>query len=257
MEFNNEKIKGEAGTLLEESWFFGNLLHRKPRMSRCYSDPCPSSNYSQEMIVRKSYDESPSSSQLKSSSSLRRAPSLPPCLGREEVEDEESEFTMGRLIRQASLNLSDMLPPRQTPKGMKQSCSTARQQPRRKPKQEKNNLDSNKEMRRAKTTKQKKNGMSQNDLESEEIQGFKDLGFQFDNTDLSLSVVNILPGLQEKSRVDSDEEEVSRPYLSESWQAQNSAPKIPNWVDQKSAKDVKAQIKFWARAVASNVRQEC
>lgn len=32
---------------------------------------------------------------------------------------------------------------------------------------------------------------------------------------------------------------------------------IPVWVPKDSSKDMKAQIKFWARTVASNVRQEC
>lgn len=36
------------------------------------------------------------------------------------------------------------------------------------------------------------------------------------------------------------------------------APKIPGgFVDRSSSADMKTQIKFWARAVASNVRQEC
>lgn len=36
------------------------------------------------------------------------------------------------------------------------------------------------------------------------------------------------------------------------------APKIPGgWVDKGSSEDMKAQIKFWARAVAFNVHQEC
>lgn len=32
---------------------------------------------------------------------------------------------------------------------------------------------------------------------------------------------------------------------------------IPVWVPKDSRRDMKAQIKFWARTVASNVRQEC
>lgn len=36
----------EAVDLLEEAWFFGNLLHRnRKHMTRCLSDPCPSSSY--------------------------------------------------------------------------------------------------------------------------------------------------------------------------------------------------------------------
>lgn len=99
---------------------------------------------------------------------------------------------------------------------------------------------------------------SLSDLEYEELQGFKDLGFNFDNKDLNPDVINIIPGLQEKNRIEEDEEEnMRRPYLSEAWQAQSSAPPVPKWGGKRSKEDVKAQIKFWARAVASNVRQEC
>lgn len=173
---NDQIQKVEPGNLLEECWFFGNLLNSastKTKMSRCNSDPCPSSNYNsqEEMFVRNDGKSSCSSTKKhptkgdnfvgpklarapslpsfmaravevnqkkesldfsegrkpnigSSSSSLRnsliRAPSLPPpCVGREEEdeeEDQESEFTLGRLIRQASLNSSDILPPRQTSK---------------------------------------------------------------------------------------------------------------------------------------------
>ncbi|KAM7492556.1 hypothetical protein LguiA_035477 [Lonicera macranthoides] len=268
--------KVEPGSLLEQGWFFGNFLDKKRKMLRCYSDPCPSSNPTQEMLVRKSYDHqnsSSASSKTKVSSkenggSLRlnkpnlctnglvRAPSLPPCIGKVEVDDEdededdeESEFTMGRLIRQASLNLSDILPPPHTSKVIKQSYSGPRQHPRRKP-----------EIGETITNKTK----SRDDLESEEVQGSKDLGFHFEKLNLNPSVVNILPGLQDKvpgpGHDEEEEEELRRPYLSEAWQVQSSAtPTLPNWaVDKKnSSKDMKAQIKFWARAVASNVRQEC
>lgn len=93
------------------------------------------------------------------------------------------------------------------------------------------------------------------DLEIEELQGFKDLGFDFDDKDLSSKVASIVPALQEKKRVDEYEER--RPYLSEAWMAHSSAPPVPRWGGKRSTEDMKAQIKFWARAVASNVRQEC
>lgn len=138
---------------------------------------------------------------------------------------------------------------------IKQSYSIPRQHPRRKP-----------EISETNTNKTK----SRDVLESEEVQGFKDLGFNFEKLDLNPSVVNILPGLQDKGPGPGpgrfklgheEEEEERRPYLSEAWQVQSSSapPTLPNWaVDKKnSSKDMKAQIKFWARAVASNVRQEC
>lgn len=156
----DEKV--EPRNLLEQYWFFGNLLiDSKPKISRSNFDHCPCSSYnSQENMLITSEKSSPSTKKhpkgdnfarpklvrapsLPSSmdravdiaeekqshhnsggrksnpgNNLIRAPSLPPCIGKEEEEDEdqESEFTLGRLIRQASLNSSDMLPPKQTSK---------------------------------------------------------------------------------------------------------------------------------------------
>ena len=119
-------------------------------------------------------------------------------------------------------------------------------------------MDVAKEMRRRYLNQHKVMRKSLNDLEYEELQGFKDLGFTFEKEDLTPNVVNILPGLQDKDRGDQTEEEnVRRPYLSEAWLEQCSSPPIPNCVGKSSEQDMKAQIKFWARAVASNVRQEC
>uniref|UniRef100_M1AXC4 Uncharacterized protein n=2 Tax=Solanum tuberosum TaxID=4113 RepID=M1AXC4_SOLTU len=133
----NDKM--EPGMLLEESWFFGNLLDRKSRMLRCYSDPCSSSKKTQDFLSGKSMEETFSSLQklpqgeklnlvsrrskprlqrASSSSSeqrcnLRRAPSLPVFVDyKEEPHDEESDFSMGKLIRQASINEVKISPPK-------------------------------------------------------------------------------------------------------------------------------------------------
>lgn len=99
---------------------------------------------------------------------------------------------------------------------------------------------------------------SLSDLEFEEVQGFKDLGFSFEKEALSPSLANILPGLQEKNREETEEDKAARgPYLSEAWLVQSCAPPVPTWASNMSAADMKQQIKFWARAVASNVHQEC
>ncbi|KAK9907861.1 hypothetical protein M0R45_000048 [Rubus argutus] len=88
-----------------------------------------------------------------------------------------------------------------------------------------------------------------------QLQGFKDLGFTFDQKDIAPSVISILPGLQEKNRDEGlNPDMVRRPYLSEAWLVQSCAPPPPNLAASRSAEDMKAQIKFWARAVASNVR---
>ncbi|KAK8706025.1 hypothetical protein V6N13_049606 [Hibiscus sabdariffa] len=71
-----EMEKVEALDLLEESWFFENLFHRRRRMLRCYSDPCTSSNFSQDVLADDLCD--------RIRNGLVRAPSLPSCIGRED-----------------------------------------------------------------------------------------------------------------------------------------------------------------------------
>lgn len=132
-----KKDQMEPGLLLEESWFFGNLLDRKSRMLRCYSDPCPSAKKKQDFSAGKSMEETFASLQrlpqgeklnldsrrskprLQKTSSercnLHRAPSLPVFVDyREEPHDEESDFSMGKLIRQASINQVKVSPPKHT-----------------------------------------------------------------------------------------------------------------------------------------------
>ncbi|XVF18771.1 hypothetical protein REPUB_Repub11eG0052100 [Reevesia pubescens] len=323
--------KVEALDLLEESWFFENLLNRRRRMLRCYSDPCTSSNFSQDVLAKDSCSQSSESTKKfgdKGSAhncSLIRAPSLPPCIGREEkvqekkssggrsklnrqlslqaskttctekiheiqakktdrksqlsgesspsnlltslgrkelIQDNDSEVRMSKLIRQALANSHDILPPRPSPnQAMTQNCSMQRSRPPRNLGVETNNNNTNVvlEMRRRYPTNQKILQKSHSDLAFQELQGFKDLGFTFDKEDLSPGLVNILPGLQEnKIQDDLKRDKVRRPYLSEAWHVQSHAPPnpIPNCVSKNSAEDIKAQLKFWARAVATNVRQE-
>ncbi|XP_022718006.1 uncharacterized protein LOC111276526 [Durio zibethinus] len=315
--------KVEVLDLLEESWFFENLFNRRRRMLRCYSDPCTSSNFSQEVLAkdsciqnsestkkfqdkgsahcsligreeqvqeRKSNDgrsklnrqlslqasettctekiheiqekKTDRKSQLSGQSSrinLLRTPSLPTSKGRRElIQDNDSDIRMSKLIRQALANSSDTLPPRHSPsKAMTQSCSMQRcRRPRNLEMETTNNTNVVQEMRR-RYSNQKILQKSQSDLAFQELQGFKDLGFTFDKEDLSPGVVSILPGLQENKIEDSKQDNVRRPYLSEAWLVQSHPPPIPNCVSKDSAEDMKEQLKFWARAVATNVRQEC
>ncbi|XVE80070.1 hypothetical protein DITRI_Ditri14bG0109800 [Diplodiscus trichospermus] len=331
----NQKV--EALDLLEESWFFENLLNRRRRMLRCYSDPCTSSNFNQDVLAKDSCSQSSESEtkfQDKGSvhgGSFIRAPSLPPCIGREEkvqerksinggrskfsrqlslqaskttctekigeiqekksdrksklsgqslgnnllrtpsfptsigwqklIQDNDSDIRMSKLIRQALANPSDILPPRHSPnKAMGQSCSMQRCRPPRNVEMETStntNTSVVQEMRR-RYPNQKRLQKSHSDLAFQELQGFKDLGFTFDKHDLSPGVVSILPGLQQNKMEDLKQDKVRRaPYLSEAWHVRSPAPPIPNCVSKNSAEDMKAQLKFWARAVASNVRQEC
>lgn len=122
------EINVEPGELLEDCWFFGNAKS-KSRMLRSFSDPCSSSNFAgssyeetYESIKKLSRDRTPaattkerrSNGRASSRNSLVRAPSLPTSLETEDFDDEEEEmeFSMGKLIRQASLNYSHARPPR-------------------------------------------------------------------------------------------------------------------------------------------------
>ncbi|KAG6424391.1 hypothetical protein SASPL_114809 [Salvia splendens] len=180
---------------LEECWFFGNLLETKSKsiMVRSLSDPCSSSSeksYEETYETIKKLESRRRSSNRKSSSKkksgLARAPSLPTSLESRDDDDDEVEFSMGKLIRQASLNTRLPPPPSQ--------------------------IASNKA------------SASLNCLEVEEVQqGLKDLG----SIEKEFDVV------------------------------ERRAPPVPRWGGKRAPDEMKAQIKFWARAVASNVRQEC
>lgn len=94
-----ERAVPETVDLLEESWFFGNLLNnQKPKMSRCYSDPCPSSitKLSHDMSFKISLENNQNSSMSTSKTeakaedfrpNLVRTPSLPLNIGRKEEEE--------------------------------------------------------------------------------------------------------------------------------------------------------------------------
>ncbi|KAL0362656.1 UNVERIFIED_CONTAM: hypothetical protein Scaly_1220800 [Sesamum calycinum] len=264
--------KVEPGELLEKCWFFGNLLDRKPRMLRSLSDPCASSNPKHEILPGKSYEETYKSIKKLTGpdgsrkSNLIRAPSLPPCLERKDQNPatggssdpgrrQSNRKRCCRIIYYASLSSSKTIPPRTSPakgvaprSGLSRHLSITKQDADMvKAEVGLEKVRPQRQMSRLKPQK------SLSYLESKELQGFRDLGFDFDKKDLNPSVVSIIPGLQEKKRMEDDEEKNrTRPYLSEAW---NSAPMAPKWGGKRSKEDnIKAQIKFWARAVASNVR---
>ncbi|KAH7544082.1 hypothetical protein JRO89_XS15G0101900 [Xanthoceras sorbifolium] len=122
-----------------------------------------------------------------SRSNLQRAPSLPSYLSREDIsQDKESDTRMSKLIQQAFANSSDILPKPHTSKGLTRSYSISRYRPPRSPEVESNNYNMNgiNEMSR-RYLNQSKSRKSPSDLESEEVQGFKDLGFTFEKQELS------------------------------------------------------------------------
>ncbi|TYJ48433.1 hypothetical protein E1A91_A01G061700v1 [Gossypium mustelinum] len=305
----------EALDLLEESWFFENLLDRRRRMSRCYSDPCTSSNFRQDVLANDSCNNN------QNSNGLVRAPSLPPCIGRGEqveakknqgekiklnrqlslqaskttsttttcsdhktkkpdressssrqwrhslqrtpslpssMEAKVSDIRMSKLIRQALADSPDILPPRHNHNKATNLPRCSIRPPRNQEVEAINNTNEA-SVTRYRPNPKKMLQKSYSDLAFQELQGFKDLGFTFDKEDLSPDVVNILPGLQgDKIEDELQPDKVRKPYLSEAWLVQGPVPPpIPTCVSKNSAQDMKAQIKFWARAVATNVRQEC
>ncbi|KAJ4975977.1 hypothetical protein NE237_001083 [Protea cynaroides] len=168
------------------------------------------------------------------------APLVPHTIGKEKLSIHGSR----KLMRQGSHTSSSVLPPQHNSKSMIPSLSIPRN--RREAKVDITQHDSNRTLSRWKTM---------NDLEIEELQGFKDLGFRFNNEDLDSSMLKIIPGLRDRSQANLNEDKVRRPYLSEAWLLQRSSvPLMPNWADRRSVGDMKEHLKFWAQVVASNVR---
>ncbi|XP_057796813.1 uncharacterized protein LOC131012842 [Salvia miltiorrhiza] len=156
------------------------------------------------------------------SNNLARAPSTPACLAAAETQDEEEEieFSMGKLIRQASLKSSH--PRNHVAKGataVMNSGTSARKVEFGNRKLER--------LRPRRVMNQLKTQKSLSDLESFELQGFKDLGFDVGSKHGAISMIP-----------ESHEEDQTRGGK------------------RSKEDDIKAQIKFWARAVASNVNQE-
>ncbi|KAJ6842186.1 uncharacterized protein M6B38_302330 [Iris pallida] len=110
---------------------------------------------------------------------------------------------------------------------------------------------------------------SLSDLEFEELKGFMDLGFTFSEAEADPRLMTIVPGLQRlkfgsaadvveptSSPSASDQEpSVSRPYLSEAWDASEEDP-LRNWriPAVREGVDLKDHLRFWAHTVASTVR---
>ncbi|XP_009609883.1 uncharacterized protein LOC107813590 [Nicotiana tabacum] len=291
----------EPGLLLEESWFFGNLLDRKSRMLRCYSDPCPSSKNTQDMLAGKSLEETFSSLQklpqgeklnldsrrsnpklqrASKSSNLQRVPSLPVFVDyKDEIQDEESDFSMGKLIRQASINNVKVSPPKQSsqvnlPKAPQSSLQRAPSLPvfaeREENHEEENDFSMGKLIRQASLNharvlppkhtskgltksptissiirqhsrrRQEQESKTRNSSsEIEDLQGFKKLDLNYEKKDSIPKLPNTIPGFKEKNKKKSV-------GLSELDKIRRP-PYSPE-------DHMKEKIKFWARTVASNVR---
>ncbi|XP_038874999.1 uncharacterized protein LOC120067383 isoform X2 [Benincasa hispida] len=170
---------------------------------------------------------------------LLRTPSLPPCIGREKEFGEKE--AAARIRNSIQPNPSEFFPTRQEILEKNFSLPMCR-------------IPTSNDEIWHQFLIQMRRRRSQSELESEELQGFKDLGFTFDKKDINPTVVDIIPGLREKKEEELESERTRRPYLSEAWMLQTHLlPPIPKWDTRKPAEDMKQQIRFWARAVASNV----
>ncbi|KAI3804827.1 hypothetical protein L1987_26663 [Smallanthus sonchifolius] len=180
-------------------------------MSRSYSNPPPLVQ-NQEILIDEPSNEPkgssfPSQKQNSSPDFIQKGSEPTFIIGKDyqedDVEDEESEFKMGRLIRQASLNSSHMSTPQQTTKVKLTGSSSLPRYLSLKPE---TNQEKVKNMRKVESM----NGRNRN-------KSSKKIG-----------------------------------------KNSGGAPTIPGgWVDTGKSEDMKAQIKFWARAVAFNLHQEC
>ncbi|THU64937.1 hypothetical protein C4D60_Mb01t31750 [Musa balbisiana] len=105
------------------------------------------------------------------------------------------------------------------------------------------------------------------ELENYELKGFMDLGFVFQKEELSIEIMNIIPGLQqlgkegrddEASREEEEEEEgMERPYLSEAWMRHDLTVVSPSLQPRSLyGADMKRQLHLWAREVASVIHHK-
>ncbi|RWR92259.1 putative serine/threonine-protein kinase [Cinnamomum micranthum f. kanehirae] len=94
------------------------------------------------------------------------------------------------------------------------------------------------------------------ELELEELEGFKDLGFIFNEEQLSPEIKSMLPGLQMLG----EKQVVTRPYLSEHGLSTNLIPSAqpPGCLPSQRPleADMRKAPRFWAKTVACAVNQE-
>ncbi|XP_008790021.1 uncharacterized protein LOC103707351 [Phoenix dactylifera] len=125
--------------------------------------------------------------------------------------------------------------------------------------------------RRRRRERSGRSSRSLSELQFEEVKGFMDLGFTFSEAEADPRLISIVPGLQQLGKREPgdgeqaaegsscaseevDESAISRPYLSEAWDAPEN--KLVNWRIPKAADGVvlKDHLRSWAHAVASTVR---
>ncbi|CAK8577155.1 unnamed protein product [Lathyrus sativus] len=112
--------------------------------------------------------------------------------------------------------------------------------------------------------RRRRKSRSLSELEFEELKGFMDLGFVFSEKDKDSTLASLIPGLQRLGKEENEEQKKidesvvadEKPYLSEAWDLVDLRGRrnpLVNWrVPEKGSEiDMKHNLKFWARTVAS------
>eukprot|EP00250_Pteridium_aquilinum_P021685 c25195_g6_i2 orf=2341-3330(-) len=110
----------------------------------------------------------------------------------------------------------------------------------------------------------RKSSKSMTALEFDELQGLMDLGFHFGHDDLTPRIMRMVPVIRHKLVEEGDFGRIRKaismkPKQSslEAWVVRRSAVPLHDWQTPAAREDMKENLKFWARAVALTVRQEC
>ncbi|KAJ6298329.1 hypothetical protein OIU76_019476 [Salix suchowensis] len=171
---------------------------------------------------------------------LIRTPSLPPYIWREETNEESDsdEITMSKLIRQAMPLSSDILP-----------------RPRYRPPRNSSEVESGGDALHNISSEARHGNFPKNQMRKLEKSLSNPEVHEVTRDKKGLnpaSMVEIFAGLQEKKLYIKRNQDL----VSNSWQGSSCAcaAPIPVWVSKDSSQEMKAQLKFWARSVASNVR---
>nr|XP_043627061.1 uncharacterized protein LOC122598534 [Erigeron canadensis] len=297
-------MEEETGDLLEDSWFFGNLLHTKPRsISRCYSDIASSScpplhTHSQPDPLKSTLEHVVKIEQKKSSfSSRKQPPSAPLSLTRTpslptSIETQYSNSLMKKSSPSPNLMSSVVGVDKEdsmVKKDRKSSSFNSRKQPPVAPPRltripslptltetksyvtKKATPNSNLTQTSSKSTSvdvsYQEDDEEESDQESEFTLGrlIRQASMNYSQTSnptqqsTKTATVNVQkkPEADQKNLRDMRKMERNRSKSTKS-RSGTVAPAIPGGlVDKTSSEDMKAHLKFWARAVASNVRQEC
>ncbi|KAL1202451.1 hypothetical protein V5N11_025014 [Cardamine amara subsp. amara] len=168
--------------------------------------------------------------------SLQRTQTLPSYIGRKddgnEFQDQESDDSrMGFLIREAiaSSSSSGFTP-------IKQNTPKVSSIPRHRPPRNSRSEEALEEM--VVKSQSSPNRKTLSSIETKEILMLKEY-------------------IESEKKQEVEEEQRKIPRAAVKSRSAAVGQPIPVWVPKDSSKDMKAQIKFWARTVASNVRQEC